>query len=151
MSKIVLIVLFITGNSPSGDTVIAISSSDPNIEKYLTVNFSNNSENVEEPNFNRSPSDTFHRTFSTALAGTNTSSGRNFGSFNPFLLPFLNFPLNLEGLGLNIRPGWVQGVESYEPNYNGNGEIKTMTAINDNGHVYGKVKTVTFDNAKSNQ
>ncbi|KAI8438069.1 hypothetical protein MSG28_010713 [Choristoneura fumiferana] len=110
--------IVLKGNSPSGDTVIAISSSDPNVEKYLTLNFSNNSENVEEASVVRNPQ---------------------------------TLSIGHSGLGFNVGPNWVRGVESHEPNYNGNGEIKTVTTINDNGHVYGKVKTVTFDNAKNSQ
>lgn len=87
--------------------------------------------------------------------------GRSFvstSSFNPFLLPFFFNPINYEGIGLNNNMGlfnnnWFKGVEGfYDPTFAGNseGEVKTVSAVNDNGHIYGNVKTITFDNRPKN-
>ncbi|XP_047985720.1 uncharacterized protein LOC125225882 isoform X2 [Leguminivora glycinivorella] len=110
--------IVLKGSSPSGDTVIAISSSDPNVEKYLTFNFPTQRENFGRIDTN--PSDLYQKTFSTALAGTHTTTGRGFPTFNPFLLPFFNIPFNFEGL--NFGP-WLRGVESQDSF--GNGDVRS--------------------------
>lgn len=74
------------------------------------------------------------------------ATGRSFASAyassgQPFPVPFL-MPLNFDNLDFN---NWLRNVESYyDPSIGGDGEF--VTAINDNGHVYGNINGVAFDN-----
>lgn len=135
--------------------MISISSSDPDIEKYVSFGFPTASETgLGAAVFKSVPDDSFKGSFSFAAPGKAAAgTGRSFVStsnFNPFSLPLFIMPINLEGLGLGnfgSLNNWLKNIESiHEPNLSGNGEIRTVTAVNDNGHVYGNVKTVTFDN-----
>lgn len=126
--------------------MVAISSSDPELEKLFTLNF-------------QQPEEMFGHNFNIPIAPprpTSIGTGRVFtssSSFNPFNFPIFNIPLNLEGIGLsNIGfPNWFRSFENfYDPAYSGNGDINSVTAVNDNGHIYGKVNSVSFDNRVRN-
>lgn len=146
--------VFFSGSSASGDTVFTISSSDPDIEKYINFDFTKAlGAKQETPNFfreiTRSPFDT---SFTFASPGKAAAgSGRSFVSasnFDKFSLPFFFMPTSYESFGFGNLGSWLKNIEGhYDSSLLGNGEIKTVTAVN-NGHVYGEVKTVTFDNQK---
>ncbi|CAH0592175.1 unnamed protein product [Chrysodeixis includens] len=147
-------------STPNGESIVAISSSDPNVEKYFSQQFATRSgfTQLRDDEQNRayngqagSPHGAVHSTFSIAGPGKAVASaGRSIASASsgPFL-PLFNFPILPEGFGFNNFDvkDWVRNVESfYNPNFPGNGHVNTATAINDNGHVYGNVNAVTFDN-----
>lgn len=51
-------------------------------------------------------------------------------------------------MGLN---NLFKGFENfYEPSFGGSG-VNTVTAVNDNGHIYGKINSVPFDIRGKNQ
>lgn len=81
----------------------------------------------------------------TSISGT----ARNFAEsshINPFFVPFL-LPTNLDGFQLN---NWFRNIENIyghpEPSFARGREVRTVTAVNDNGHVYNNVDTVRYDN-----
>lgn len=136
---------------------MAISSSDPNVEKYLTQQFSTRSGftqvDTDSKDNQRIPG-AVHSSISIAVPGKAAAGGaRSFASASsgPFL-PLFTFPIN--EYGFNTFPDlkdWVRNIESYyDPNFPGNGQINSATAINENGHVYGKVNNVSFDNRAKN-
>ena len=92
-----------------------------------------------------------HSSYSVAGPGKAIAGGgRSFASAStgPFL-PIFTFPIAPEGFGFNDfgLKDWVRNVESfYNPSFPGNGPVNSATAISDNGHVYGSVNGVTFDN-----
>ncbi|XP_075992458.1 uncharacterized protein LOC142987524 [Anticarsia gemmatalis] len=146
-------------STPNGESIVSISSSDPNVERYLSQQFQTRSGFTQvksDPNENvqRIPG-AVHSSVSIAVPGKAVAGGgRSFASASsgPFL-PIFSFPINPD-FGFDTFPDlkhWVRNVESYyDPAFAGNGQINTVTAINDNGHVYGKVNTVTFDNRAKN-
>ncbi|RVE47776.1 hypothetical protein evm_007531 [Chilo suppressalis] len=147
--------LVLKESSPSGEAIVAISSSDPAVNKYLNLRFPsgtvNEGQGQENPVIGRSYTIV---TPGGAAAGT----GRGFVStsaLNPYLMPFFFNPINFEGVGLsnfNSFNDLVKGINgAYDPSFGGNGEIRTASAVNDNGHVYGNVKTITFDNRASSK
>lgn len=138
---------------------MAISSSDPDINKYIEFAFPNEA-STQGTVLNSDNAGVVGQTFSFVTPGAAAAGdGRSFvstSSFNPFLLPFFFSPINYEGIGLShvgLLNNWLKGAEGfYDPSLAGNteGEVKTVSAVNDNGHIYGNVKTITFDNrAKS--
>ncbi|XP_063825465.1 uncharacterized protein LOC135075020 [Ostrinia nubilalis] len=146
-------------SSPSGEAVVAISSSDPDFNKYIKFAFPSEGSSQESVITGDNPG-VLGRSFSFVTpGGAVAGDGRSFvstSSFNPYLLPFFFNPINYEGIGLNnagLLNNWFRGAEGfYDPSFTGNteGEVKTVSAVNDNGHIYGNVKTITFDNrAKS--
>ncbi|KAG6464749.1 hypothetical protein O3G_MSEX014704 [Manduca sexta] len=129
--------------TPSGSSVVAISSSGPNIENFAAKSTQDSSKDrgtVVQSVSVSSPG-------KTAAAGTGRSFASAYASSgNPFILPFL-LPPGLDNFNLN---NWIRSVESYyEPSYAGQGD-NVVTAINDNGHIYGKVNGVPFDNGVKN-
>ncbi|XP_053612909.1 protein SPT2 homolog [Plodia interpunctella] len=80
-----------------------------------------------------------------------SSSGRSFVStsaFNPFLTPLFFNPINFEGLGFgNFEPmNLFKGFESFpDARFSGPGTISAVSAVNDNGRVYGNVKTIKYN------
>ncbi|XP_059058383.1 uncharacterized protein LOC131851837 [Achroia grisella] len=148
--------IVIKGSSPSGDAIVAISSNDPEVEKYLRFGFSSNLGSNQDTIVTSSVEDIAQKSASVGSLGQQAaaSTGRSFVStsaFNPFLLPLFYMPLNFEGIGLSdfgsLNHDRLKAVESfYEPNFGGNSEIKAVAAISDNGRVYGNIKTLTFDN-----
>ncbi|CAG9796924.1 unnamed protein product [Diatraea saccharalis] len=147
--------LVLKESSPSGEAIVAISSSDPDVNKYINIAYPNHvmheSQSQENPVIGRSFSIV---TPGGAAAGT----GRGFVStsaLNPYLMPLFLGPINFEGIGLSnfgALNDWVKGIDGiYDSGFGGNGEIRTASAINDNGHVYGNVKTITFDNRAKNK
>ncbi|XP_026759157.1 uncharacterized protein LOC113518437 [Galleria mellonella] len=148
--------IVIKGSSPSGDAIIAISSSDPEVEKFLRFGFSSELGTNQDSIVTSSVEDIGQKSVTVGSLGqqSETGTGRSFvstSSFNPFLLPLFFMPLNFEGIGLgdfgSLNNDRLKGVESFiEPNLGGTGEIKAVAAISDNGRVYGNIKTVTFDN-----
>ncbi|KAJ8735287.1 hypothetical protein PYW07_006907 [Mythimna separata] len=151
-------------STPNGESIVAISSSDPNVEKYFAQQFATRSGftqlNDDEQlrpfnNLPQRPDGAVHSSYSIAVPGKAVSgAGRSFASASsgPFL-PLFTFPIGPEGFGFNDfgLKGWVQNVESfYNPNFPGNSQVSSATAVSDNGHVYGSVNGVSFDNrAKS--
>lgn len=143
---------------------MAISSSDPNVEKYFTQKFATrsgftqlNEEEQHRPfnNLPQRPQGAVQSSYSIAVPGKALAGGgRSFASAStgPFL-PIFTFPIAPEGFGFNDfgLKDWVRNVESfYNPNFPGNGQVNTATAVSDNGHVYGSVNGVTFDNRAKN-
>ncbi|XP_035448049.2 uncharacterized protein LOC118274576 [Spodoptera frugiperda] len=145
-------------STPNGESIVAISSSDPNVEKYFTEQFATRSGftqvHPEEQNrpYNNGPNGQgVHSSVSIAVPGKAVAgAGRSFASAStgPFV-PLFAFPIAPEGFGFNNfdLKDWVRNVESfYNPHFAGNGQVNTATAINDNGHIYGNVNKVAFDN-----
>ncbi|CAH0694947.1 unnamed protein product [Spodoptera exigua] len=145
-------------STPNGEAIVAISSSDPNVEKYFTEQFATRSgftqlhpEEHNRPYSNGPNGQGAHSSFSIAVPGKAVAgAGRSFASASsgPFV-PLFAFPIGPEGFGYNNfdLKDWVRNVESfYNPRFGGNGQVNTATAINDNGHIYGSVNKVTFDN-----
>nr|XP_053612307.1 uncharacterized protein LOC128676295 [Plodia interpunctella] len=147
--------IFLTGSSPSGDAVIAISSDNPDVEKYLRFGFSklDNTDDAIVTEAKTVDDNIKSVAVSSRLSpeANDLNTGRSFASssFNPFLLPFFFSPLNLEGIGLANSGSWnwQKGVEGYyDPALSGNGQITTVAAVNDNGRIFGNVKTVNIEN-----
>ncbi|KAJ8736626.1 hypothetical protein PYW08_007282 [Mythimna loreyi] len=151
-------------STPNGEAIVAISSSDPNVEKYLAQQFATRSGftqlNDEEQirpfsNLPQRPEGAVHSSYSIAVPGKAISAaGRSFASAStgPFL-PIFTFPVGPESFSFNDfgLKDWVRNVESfYNPNFPGNGQVNSATAVSDNGHVYGSINGVSFDSrAKS--
>lgn len=106
-------------------------------------------------NLPQGPQGVLRSSYSVAVPGKAVAgSGRSFASAStgPFL-PIFTFPIGPEGFGYNDYSfkDWVRNVDSfYNPNFPGNGAVSSATAISDNGHVYGSVNGVTFDNRAKN-
>lgn len=147
-----------TESTPYGDSIIAISSSDPEVEKYWLNSYTTKQINPENSllrsNFYKPEVQSFSnlgagvKSFSAAPEKTIAGSSRSFeesSHINPFFVPFL-LPPNFDVFQLN---NWFRNIENvYEqpdPKYIGDGEVRTVTAVNDNGHVYGKIETVHLD------
>ncbi|XP_026731895.1 uncharacterized protein LOC113496772 [Trichoplusia ni] len=159
LNNLIKIINLFSESTPNGESIVAISSSDPNVEKYFSQQFATRSgfTQLHDDEQNRAyghagvPQGAVHSTVS--IAGPSkavASAGRSIASASsgPFL-PLFNFPILPEGFGFNNFDvkDWVRNVESfYNPNFPGNAHVNTATAINDNGHVYGNVNAVTFDN-----
>lgn len=151
-------------STPNGESIVAISSSDPNVEKYFKQQFATRSgftqlidDEKKHPLDNQPtrPQGAVHSSFSVAVPGKAIAgAGRSFASASsgPFL-PIFSFPIASQDFGFNNFDlnDWVRNVESfYNPNFAGNSHVNTVTAVNDNGHVYGNVNSVTFDNRAKN-
>ncbi|XP_021192155.3 uncharacterized protein LOC110377548 [Helicoverpa armigera] len=149
-------------STPNGESIVAISSSDPNVEKYFTQQFATRSgfKRVDDEEQNRPfnsqgqvPQGTVHSSYSIAVPGKAVAgAGRSFASASsgPFF-PLFAFPIIPDNYGFNnFGPNdWVQNVEGfYNPSFPANSQVNSATAINDNGHIYGNVNSVTFDNRK---
>lgn len=143
-------------STPNGESIIAISASNPEIEKYLLNSYTSQRANPESSllrsNFYYPEVGSYSKTGGKNNIATPENSiagsGRNFGESrqsNPFFVPFL-LP-NLDGFQLN---NWFRNIENlYEfPSYASDGEVKAATAVNDNSHIYGKVKSSHFDNKR---
>ncbi|KAJ2940668.1 hypothetical protein O0L34_g14778 [Tuta absoluta] len=140
----------IKGSSPSGETVIAVSSSNPDFAKHFSLNY---------PAFGDSSRDLPHvsalaRNFYDKLFGRSFSivgpghafagTGRGLVSANNFYPTFFT-PFNF-GLNNFDEANWIRNIgDLYNPSQFGSGEVRTVSAVNDNGRVYGEVKTVTVD------
>lgn len=140
--------LSISDSSAIGDTVIAVATSEPG-QKLTSIHFSPMSTMLNS-NFGKAiPLHLLKTSFSMVSPGRAVAgSGRNIASvsnFEPF--PFF-MPINID-FGLSNTASfsdWIKNVEKfYEPTFAGKGEFKTVTTVNSNGHVHGKVKTVSFD------
>ncbi|XP_049874374.1 uncharacterized protein LOC126372585 [Pectinophora gossypiella] len=145
------------GSSNNGDAVIAIASSDPEVEKYFAAKYPSDS-NEDSRVIKNIPEDIFQRSFSFSSPGEAAAgTGRSFVStsnLNPFSFPLFFMPLNLEEFGLNNPDvNWARNFEDlYNPGLLGEGvKSVTATAVSNNGHVYGKVKTVTVDDKGKSQ
>lgn len=69
-------------------------------------------------------------------------------ALEPF--PFLLFmPGNIHGPGLGNTAyfsDWLKNIRTFDkPCFVGKGEFKSVTTVNNNDHVYGKINTVSFD------
>ncbi|CAB3239649.1 unnamed protein product [Arctia plantaginis] len=143
-------------STPNGEAFVSISSSDPDVEKYLSQQFSTRSGFTQvdtQDNYPNIPG-TVHSSFSIAVPGKAIAgNGRSFASASsgPFL-PIFAFPINpFSSNGFPEFKNWVRNYEGYyDPNFAGNGQVHAAAAVNDNGHVYGKVNTVAFDNKAKN-
>lgn len=127
--------------------MITISSSDPEVEKYL-IDYATKrgakQNSVSEVRRSQNSPGTVVQSFSIAtpqrtIAGTGRSFG---GSPNPpFLLPFLTAP-SMEGFDFN---NWFRNIEPfYDPsfsNHGAGGVGASATVVNDNGRVYSKVES----------
>ncbi|XP_031768903.2 uncharacterized protein LOC116413516 [Galleria mellonella] len=149
--------VILKGSSPSGDAVVTISSNDPAVVKYIESKYPSKP-GVPRNIVTNNPEELIQGSFSYAAPGRAIAgTGRSIVStaaINPFVSPLLFAPLNLEGLGLGEfgqLNNWFRGVNRFpDSRFGGNGEIKTVSAINNNGHVYRNVKTITFNRPKSN-
>lgn len=149
MSKLIIIIIIIIDSSASGDTVIAVAASGPN-EKFPGIYFS---PVQRDSDFDKTiPGHLLKTSFNMVSPGQSVvGSGRNIGpvsNLEPF--PFLLFmPINIDGSEFGNTASfsdWIKNIgKFYEPSFVGKGEYKSVTTINNNGHVYGKIKTVSFD------
>ncbi|KAG7310830.1 hypothetical protein JYU34_003656 [Plutella xylostella] len=155
MALLVAKPIVLKGTSDDGQTLIAVSASDPEIGRQLFKNFNQHPGNGQGRG-NLKPENYFEKLFSFAVPGSaSAGGGRAFvsaSSFNPFLFPLFHYPINVEGYGLSNadHSSLFKGLEGhYDGNLAGNGQ--SVTTVNDGGHIYGKINTVTFDNhRKSN-
>lgn len=134
-------------SSPNGESVIAISSSNPEVEKYI-LDYAEHAKQKQGSPATVGQANTIGtavRSFSVSTPEkTIIGSGRSFGdSFSdPFFAPYFVAP-NLEGF--DIR-NWLRNLESfYDPNFAGSGRSVSATAVSNNGQVYGKVETRNLD------
>lgn len=140
----------ITDSSAIGDTVTAIASSGPN-EKFTGIYFSPVSTQVDS-DFDKTMSEGLKTSFSMVSSGQSVvGSGRNIVSvsnFEPF--PFLLFmPSTTDDSGLSNTASyndWIKNIRKFsEPSFEGKGEFKYVTKVNNNGNVHSTIKTVSFD------
>ncbi|XP_059058411.1 uncharacterized protein LOC131851865 [Achroia grisella] len=147
--------ILLKGSSPSGDAVVTISSNDPQVVKYIESKYPSKP-GVPRNIVTNNPEDLIRSSFSFAGPGHAVAgTGRSIvsaASLNSFVPPLFFAPLNLDSLGLGEfgqLNNWFRGVNGFpDTRFGGNGEINTVAAINDNGHIYRNVKTVTFNRPK---
>nr|XP_004932418.1 uncharacterized protein LOC101746734 isoform X1 [Bombyx mori] len=124
--------LVLRESSPSGESIVAISTSDTNGDSFATRTNDGSRKRIAQ-------------SISVASSGK-TGTGRSFASASssaghPYLFPFYISPF--QGFPIN---DWVRNVESfYDPSFAGHGE--SITAVNENGHIYGEINGVPFDNS----
>lgn len=141
--------MYISDSAVVGDTVIAVAAAGPG-QKFTSIRYPPTSTQFNSNFHETVPENLLRTSFSMVTPGRAVAgSGRNFVSvsnFEPF--PFF-MPINIDGFGLGSPASfsdWIKNIEKfYEPTFAGNGEFKTVTTVTNNGHVHGKVKTVTFD------
>lgn len=140
----------ITDSSAIGDTVTAVASLGPN-EKFTGIYFSPVSTQVDS-DFHKTMPEDLKTSFSMVSSGQPVvGSGRNIVSasdFEPF--PFLLFmPSTTDDLGLSNTVSfsdWIKNIRKFsEPSFEGKGEFKYATTVNNNGNVHSTIKTVSFD------
>ncbi|KAJ0182770.1 hypothetical protein K1T71_002139 [Dendrolimus kikuchii] len=113
---------------PAGQSVVAISSSGPTGQKYFA-----SASASQQRSFGR---DAWNPVQSFSVASPVKSVAGTGRSFN-------TLPINNPAIDLN----WLRNLESfYDPQFNTDGAT-SIIAINENGHIYGKINNVPFDNA----